>query len=333
MNKKYALFAIAAVVAVAGILYFGTGLNQQASIAANTSGSPTTPIEDSTIPTPIMTAFEWAKLCRDKKPHIEILSPNGGETYFENDTITLKWRSCNLSSETSLEGYIEGYTEGKSVEYVDLKFVGSSNYDRTKNDGQQEFTIASWDLPVRSNGFKVVLKTVGITSSIVSDRSNNLFSILKPEAFSIRPITTSAVVITGSGTTDDTATFKYVFEATARNEDYFISNLCKQYISTTSGYITFDYESSTPVRIKTLGCSVTTSADVSNGGYFEIDEDNNERFTLTVIAQINMSAGNSALVRMNMKGIPFRKNNEIGLESFWTVLNPGKTAYITMVAR
>lgn len=32
MNKKYALFALAAIVAVGGIIYFGTGANQQASV-------------------------------------------------------------------------------------------------------------------------------------------------------------------------------------------------------------------------------------------------------------------------------------------------------------
>lgn len=33
MNKKYALFAIAAIVAIGGVVYFGTGANQQASVA------------------------------------------------------------------------------------------------------------------------------------------------------------------------------------------------------------------------------------------------------------------------------------------------------------
>lgn len=33
MNKKYALFAVAALVAIGGVIYFGTGANQQASVA------------------------------------------------------------------------------------------------------------------------------------------------------------------------------------------------------------------------------------------------------------------------------------------------------------
>lgn len=33
MNTKYAIFALAALVAIGGIIYFGTGANQQASIA------------------------------------------------------------------------------------------------------------------------------------------------------------------------------------------------------------------------------------------------------------------------------------------------------------
>lgn len=33
MNKKYALFGAAAAIAIAGVIYFGTGANQQASVA------------------------------------------------------------------------------------------------------------------------------------------------------------------------------------------------------------------------------------------------------------------------------------------------------------
>lgn len=43
MNKKYAIFGAAAAIAIAGVIYFGTGANQQASVAAiKTTAQPKT---------------------------------------------------------------------------------------------------------------------------------------------------------------------------------------------------------------------------------------------------------------------------------------------------
>jgi hypothetical protein len=93
MNKKYVVFGLAAALAIIGVVYFGTGANQQASVAA--LGTIATPIG------PITTNPNdpgWTKLCKDRKPHLQVLSPNGGETYQAGQQITVKWRSCNVPS-------------------------------------------------------------------------------------------------------------------------------------------------------------------------------------------------------------------------------------------
>lgn len=50
MNKKYALFGVAAVVAIAGVIYFGTGANQQASVANIADKSKVVPQQTPTYP-------------------------------------------------------------------------------------------------------------------------------------------------------------------------------------------------------------------------------------------------------------------------------------------
>lgn len=49
MNKKYALFAVAALVAIGGVIYFGTGANQQASVANLVKSTPSEQGYDSLI--------------------------------------------------------------------------------------------------------------------------------------------------------------------------------------------------------------------------------------------------------------------------------------------
>jgi peptidoglycan hydrolase-like protein with peptidoglycan-binding domain len=39
--------------------------------------------------------LNYSTLCADGKPHLQVLSPDGGESYVTSEEITVEWKSCN----------------------------------------------------------------------------------------------------------------------------------------------------------------------------------------------------------------------------------------------
>jgi hypothetical protein len=189
MNKKYAVFGVAAVIAVAGVIYFGTSANQQASVAnvANKLSGPVIPIDEPTTPsTPVMTEFQWRKLCRDGKPHIRVMSPNGGEVYQADQMVNLKWKSCNLSQDARINGgLLENIPGSGNMSDVRIQFSNNASWSNnvTNNDGGEVFRIS----PAPMNGplfggkiYKIYL-TVQDSNPSITDESDNTFTINTPD--------------------------------------------------------------------------------------------------------------------------------------------------------
>jgi hypothetical protein len=171
INKKYAVFGVAAVIAVAGVIYFGTSANQQASVAnvADKLSGPIIPIDEPTTPsTPVVTEFQWRKLCRDGKPHIRVTSPNGGEVYQDGQQVTVKWKSCNLlKSEIINIG-------------VDAQPLGYYGVNAAPNTGSTNFVIHG----VNANnpfGLYYKMHLYVDTREYIEDRSDNLFTVNTPD--------------------------------------------------------------------------------------------------------------------------------------------------------
>lgn len=100
MKRKglYVIFAVAALVAINGFIYFGLPIDQQASVGELIPKRLSTKTDLEIKPITTSPSDEgWTKLCKDKKPHIQVLSPNGGEIYQGGQQIDVKWRSCFLS--------------------------------------------------------------------------------------------------------------------------------------------------------------------------------------------------------------------------------------------
>ncbi len=74
-------------------LVLGSKVSTDASVIA-LSNSATK--GDGIAKSPITDDIVWARTCSDGKPHIKILSPNGGEVYEAGQKITINWKSCNV---------------------------------------------------------------------------------------------------------------------------------------------------------------------------------------------------------------------------------------------
>jgi hypothetical protein len=179
----YAVFGVIAAAVVVGIIYFGTGANQQASIGAlKTKTTTTVPTEDGVGPiTTNPNDPGWTRLCRDNKPHLQVLSPNGGEMYVAGQRVTVTWRSCNIRGNVDIS-LTQPYSTSGFYAWV----LGTSY----QNSGQGIFTLptsSQWGNMIYGKKFKVL---VGNTDTQVTpqgtfnifDTSNNLFTIKAPVA-------------------------------------------------------------------------------------------------------------------------------------------------------
>jgi hypothetical protein len=188
INKKYAVFGVAAVIAVAGVIYFGTSANQQASVAnvADKLAGPSTPTDDPVTPsapttTPIMTEFEWRRLCRDRQPHIQVLSPNGGEIYNVGQQAVVKWRSCNGNSDDTARIWME------QIIGTDIRSTFITNAPEQPGSytiSRLPYTIGQTPITFGKNfKFKVeYLTNIGTTANVLAtDESDNLFTINAPD--------------------------------------------------------------------------------------------------------------------------------------------------------
>lgn len=82
----------------------------------------------------------WTTLCSDGKPHIQVLTPNGGETYTAGQQMEVKWKSCGIPS-SELLGIVFD-SDPAQVYYSVTVFPNvDPNKSVTPNDGQEIITI------------------------------------------------------------------------------------------------------------------------------------------------------------------------------------------------
>jgi hypothetical protein len=55
----------------------------------------------------------WARLCSDGKPHIQVLSPNGGEVYQYDDILNIRWKTCNIPASGKIQQGIGYFDPGE----------------------------------------------------------------------------------------------------------------------------------------------------------------------------------------------------------------------------
>lgn len=121
------------------------------------------------------TLTAWEKVCSDGEPHVQVISPNGGEEYVAGQNMSVKWKSCNapLSAKAivlleSSVGVIPYLTSDVNVPSI-LSF----------NDGVETFTIpTSVYSGLVSGNYKA---RVTLTQVVASDESDKWFAIKKPD--------------------------------------------------------------------------------------------------------------------------------------------------------
>jgi len=70
------------------------------------------------------TGTPWATICDDGLPHLQVLTPNGGEVYNAGDQIKVTWRTCNI---TAGETIYLGFDTTFPVTAFTIANVGQTN--------------------------------------------------------------------------------------------------------------------------------------------------------------------------------------------------------------
>jgi len=118
-------------------------------------------------------------LCLDGKPHVQVVSPNGGEVFSAGQQITVNWKSCNLPATTFTNPIMITLEYGNFQANASL--LGLIPSIGTQNTGSAAFTLppASSFSPGNyqyGNNYKIVVKYMYVGSNI-DDRSDNWFTI------------------------------------------------------------------------------------------------------------------------------------------------------------
>jgi hypothetical protein len=114
------------------------------------------------------------------EPWIEVLTPNGGESYAAGEQITVKWESCNIP-------------EGEQIS-IGQNWPGSWQLNfglaslSTVNDGVESYTLQGPNTFYSPGGFQygayykivVTAPSVEVNNISVFDRSDNVFKIYQP---------------------------------------------------------------------------------------------------------------------------------------------------------
>lgn len=315
-NKSVlAIFIVALAAVVSGVFYFGGALNQQASVAnlvdKPKSGtvqipvdSPIEPVIPSTPPKGVLDELKWRKLCLDKKPHIEVLSPNGGEVFTTGQKIPVTWRSCNMSAQTGV--------------WIDLIHTVNDPAGRewgfsTKNDGY-ELVNPPTNHGAYTTGkyYKVLVYPHDTMSGTVRDQSDNSFTINTMNPVDVKYVASNTMVTQSSAGTGSQGTFSITFDITGHaGDDVYIDKTCSSIARSTPGMgtalatseLSFVIEDGNGVIPHALNatCSLAAVDAIDFPKSFRVNDESTERFTLTVIAKPN-AAGS---YRMKIVGIGY----------------------------
>lgn len=112
----------------------------------------------------------WTATCSDTKPHVQVISPNGGEIYATGQQIDIKWKTCNIPSEIKALVILGDRTHS----------IGGDLATDTANDGYESVTIPTWPNMYYGNFYDVRVSFPpfgNYTGIMLSDNSDNTFTI------------------------------------------------------------------------------------------------------------------------------------------------------------
>ncbi len=141
-------------------------------------------------------------------PSITITSPNGGETYYAGDQITITWTSANMDSETlKYEAYVR--------DYLSSTWAWQEQEPAISNTGSFAFTIPA----EATYGTQYKIRLTGNTSG-TSDECDAAFTIIaSPRIYSIQSENTSGA---SSWATDSVRIGGIVTAVTSNAKNYYL---------------------------------------------------------------------------------------------------------------
>lgn len=162
---------------------------------------------------------------------------------------------------------------------------------KSLNSGDEGTTVRALVTTANTDAIKAE-GTEDIGTAKLAGSATGDYHTLRTSGVNVSKESTSAVITTQDGNTNDYATYEIEIEVTAFEQDVFISTN-----AATSTQFSLRDGAGNAVTVGTSTSVLTSSAD-ENNGYFEINEGGSETFTLTV-TYVPGAANTQARLRMD----------------------------------
>ena len=306
ITSKIIIGIIAIIIVVGiGILVFGKQSN--ANLGASVYGITNQPQKTTTNPTISTLSHCIASGQFMSPPSLVVVSPNGGQTYMPGQQVTVTWKSCNLPSTTrialnTLTSQVPNNSYG----------MGNGGTIVFPNTGSATVNLP---IPASINGwhngnyFKVrVLATLNPSnpnSTLLTDDSDNTFTIDSPLMVSPNGTPTAVVAAAGGAAQHNIVTFTIPFSVTANNNSavYIPSNAAESGSATALHAVQYAVDNGGVFTLNGTGLIVSTgSAGLTpdaNGNYM-IPPGQTQNFNLIATYQPSVAGSyRASLVNVN----------------------------------
>lgn len=130
-----------------------------------------------------VTASDWETICADGKPHAQVISPNGNESYMAGQNIDVSWKSCNVAKD--VEGSIMlTYKKPSGGVWGQALITNSGNFG-TVNDGMETVKLLTADQIIFSGGSFDKRYYIQVTFDVSNPSIGNKFSDGSNDSFTI----------------------------------------------------------------------------------------------------------------------------------------------------
>jgi hypothetical protein len=180
----------------------------------------------------------WTTLCADGKPHVQVISPNGGEFYTPGQQIEVKWRTCNVqnypgTNSSAVSVSLKQQSTGVRYTLIPNTNPQYGNGNFTQNDGSEMVVLpTSSTYPVTPISYGTDFRvTVALTDPYppieapsrgpIFDESDNLFTINK-STIEIGAGTPTILSTTTTSGAVSKVTYTIPFTVTALSSDLYI---------------------------------------------------------------------------------------------------------------
>lgn len=227
---------------------------------------------------------------------LTVLSPNGAEKYQSGQQVTVTWDNCGTQTSSNV-----------SIDLVQTVGSGPTSTMRllaaTPNDGNQIVTLptsSSWPAISYGNNFKINIRYVSPTRTVIEDLSNQLFTITDLKVVMGTPSYNRTV--NGSGQVTS-VTYSIPLKITSLGDTVYLGQTV--YATPTvdaSRAFALVFQSATNSGISDLISSSSIALSSSDANIevngFRLDKDQTKNFTITAILIVPATQNTSYRVQL-----------------------------------